>query len=412
MKILIVSQYFWPENFRINDLSTGLQEKGHEVTVLTGLPNYPGGKLFKGYSFVSPLEENFHGVRIIRVPLIPRGSGRSIRLALNYISFALVSSLLAPIRCRDKFDIVFIFEPSPITVCFPAVMIKHLRKIPLFLWVQDLWPESLSATGAITSKSVLDKVERMVSFLYSKIDCILVSSQAYIPSVMKLSPPGHRIEYFPQFVESLYQPVKLPVEAHERSHLPSGFIVMFAGNIGVAQDFDTILSAAERIRHYGDIHWVIVGDGRNKGWVEEEIESRQLKATFHLLGQFPLDTMPHYFSLADVMLVTLKDDPIFALTVPGKIQSYLACAKPVISVLNGEGGRIIEESRSGYACKAGDAEGLADAVLRMYALAPDERLNMGLAGRAYFEIHFEREMLLDRLEAWMQNAVNRTGAIP
>lgn len=412
MKVLIVSQYFWPENFRINDLAMGLKEKGYEVTVLTGVPNYPGGNLFKGYTYLSPCEESYQGIRIIRVPLIPRGSGRSIRLALNYVSFALIASLLVPFRCRSDYDIVFIFEPSPITVCFPAVVVKCLKKIPLFLWVQDLWPESLSATGAITSKSILDKMERMVRFLYSKIDCILVSSQAYIPSVRNLSPPGRRIEYYPQFVESLYQPVQLPVDAHERRLLPNGFIVMFAGNIGVAQDFDTILSAAQRIRHYSDIHWVILGDGRNREWVETEIESRQLTSTVHLLGQFPLDAMPRYFSLADVMLVTLKDDPIFSLTVPGKIQSYLACAKPVISVLNGEGGRIIEESQAGYACKAGDAEGLADAVLRMYALTPAERLKMGDAGRAYYEIHFEREMLLDRLDGWMLNAVKQTGAIP
>src|SRR5690349_8507872 len=183
MKILIVSQYFWPESFRINDLALGLKERGHNVTVLTGMPNYPSGRLFSGYAMFSPTKEIFEGIPILRVPLIPRGSKGRWRLALNYISFALCASLLAPLRCKGPFDIIFVFEPSPVTVGIPALVLKKLMQAPIVFWVQDLWPESLSATGAVKSQRVLQWVANLVGYIYRRCDCILVQSEGFIPYV-------------------------------------------------------------------------------------------------------------------------------------------------------------------------------------------------------------------------------------
>ena len=333
MKILIVSQYFWPENFRINDLAIGLQEKGHHVTVLTGQPNYPTGKFFPGYGFWKKRREDYQGIDVRRVPLVARGNGGAWRLMGNYFSFALFACLLGPVMCRGKVDRILVYEPSPITVGLPALLLKKVKRAPLFFWVQDLWPDSLSATGAIRSAWILKLVEYLVRVIYCGCDRILVQSRAFCLPIVNLGITPDRILYFPNSAEKLYHPVVLQPNAKEHTQMPNGFRVMFAGNIGKAQDFETILGAAEHTQSHPDIHWVILGDGRMFSWVGDQVKRRGLTKTVHLLGRHPVEAMPRYFSLANVMLVTLRRDPIFALTIPAKVQSYLACAKPLIAAL-------------------------------------------------------------------------------
>lgn len=402
IKIVIVTQYFWPEYFPINDLALGLLERGHQVTVFTGIPNYPDGRFFSGYGFFENTRQDYHGVRVIRAPLLPRGKGGRLRLAINYFSFALSGSILAPFLCRGTYDVIFVYEPSPITVGLPALVLKRLKSAPVFFWMQDLWPASLSATGAVNSKRILKMVEGLVRFIYRGCDRILVQSRAFSAQVENLGVSSERILYYPNSAEELYQPIKLDAAAPERSVMPAGFRIMFAGNIGAAQDFATILGAAEKLRNYSDIHWVILGGGRMRPWVENEVRQRGLTETVHLLGRHPAEAMPRYFSLADVLLVTLRREPIFSLTIPSKVQSYLACAKPVIAGLEGEGARVIEEAGAGIACPAEDPGALSAAALAMYSMSETERETMGLRGRDYFEKHFERTMLLERLEEWMK----------
>ncbi|MBU0533491.1 MAG: glycosyltransferase family 4 protein [Candidatus Omnitrophica bacterium] len=398
MKILVLTQYFWPENFRINDLTAGLVEKGYEVTVLTGIPNYPDGKFFPGYGIFKNLRQSYRGAEIIRVPLVSRGRSNKIRLLINYLSFAFYASILAPIICRQRYDVIFVYEPSPITVGLPAIILKKIKSAPIFFWVQDLWPESLSATGAVHSSFIIKYVKKLVQFIYHRCDLILVQSKAFIPSIKSLGVNAARISYFPNSAEEFYSPVKLEANSEERKVMPKGFIIMFAGNIGTAQDFSTIISAAERIRDYKEIHWIIIGDGRKRLWVEEEIAKRNLSANFSLLGRHPAEKMPRYFALADVMLATLKNEEIFSFTIPAKVQSYLACAKPIIASLAGEGARIIEESGAGFSCEPENPEALAQLALKMYHMKADERRAMGLKGREYFENNFERSKLIDQLD--------------
>lgn len=402
MKVLIVSQYFWPENFRINDLAAGLVERGYEVTVLTGIPNYPDGKFFSGYGFFKNLREVFKGVKIIRVPLIPRGDSSGKRLALNYLSFATIASIFAPVFLRQKYDLIFVCQLSPVTVGIPAIVLKKLLRIPIVFWIQDLWPESLAATGAIRSKRVLDSVNTLVRFIYRHCDKVLIQSPAFAPLIESQGVRPERIVYFPNSVEKLYTPIPQDSSLEGMAELPIGFRIMFAGNIGAAQDFPTILAAAEKLRDYQDIHWVILGDGRARSWLEEEILKLELKDNVHLLGRLPMESMPYYFSLADVMLVTLKNDPIFSLTIPSKIQSYLACEKPIIAALDGEGGRVVVDSGAGFASPPEDVDALAASVLTLYRLPKEEREAMGRRGKEYCEKNFEREMLIDRLEGWMR----------
>lgn len=407
MKVLIVTQYFWPESFRINDLALGLRDRGHEVTVYTGKPNYPEGRFFDGYGFFGRSQEDFEGVRVLRVPLLPRGRGGPVRLFLNFLSFALIASALAPFRCRGGYDAILVYEPSPVTVGLPAVVLKWFRGAPLLFWAQDLWPETLSATGAVRSQAVLALVDRLVRFIYRRCDLLLVQSRAFAPHVQAQGVPADRVRYFPNSAEALYQPAAVGPEAPERKLLPEGFRVLFAGNIGAAQDFETIVAAAERLRDERGIHWVILGDGRMQPWVQSEIERRKLGATVHLLGRHPVESMPRFFALADALLVTLRNEPIFSLTIPTKIQSYLACGRPLVAALDGEGARVVQESGAGLAVGAGDAAALADAVLGLQRMPAAAREAMGRSGRRYFEQHFEREMLLTRLEQWMAEVGNR-----
>ncbi len=402
MNILIVTQYFWPEDFRINDLSLGLLEKGHRVTVYTGIPNYPMGRFFPGYSFFKNLTQTYRGVKILRVPLVPRGNGKGFRLAINYLSFALLGSIMAIGRCRAEYDLIFVYEPSPITVGLPAIILRKLKKAPIMFWVQDLWPESVTAAGAVRSKKILRLLEYLVSFIYKRCDRILVTSLAYFRPIKSVVKYPDRVLYFPQTSEELYRPFTIKPKASEQARMPEGFLVMFAGNIGAAQDFETILSAAENLKHHQDIKWIIVGDGRMRPWVEDQVRQRALGKTIYLLGRHPVEAMPGFFSAADLLLVTLKREPIFALTIPAKVQSYLACGKPIVGALDGEGARIIEEAGAGITCQAEDPSGLAEAVLTIYRMSEAERRGMGMRGRTYYERHFDRSMLLDRLDGWMR----------
>jgi colanic acid biosynthesis glycosyl transferase WcaI len=400
MNILIVTQYFWPETFRINDLAKGLVERGHQVTVLTGIPNYPDGNIFQGYGLFKNLRQDYHGAKVVRVPLVPRGKGGGLRLALNFLSFALCSSILAPFICRDKYDIIFVYEPSPITVGLPALVLKKIKSAPVFFWVQDLWPESLSATGAISNTRILKLVGRLVRFIYAGCDKLLIQSPAFAPLVEAQGVHPDKIVYFPNSVENIFDPTDLS-EKDLGCVLPKGFRIVFAGNIGAAQDFETILSSAEKLKAYPDIQWIILGDGRRSEWVREQVALRGLTDTVHLMGRYPLDAMNGFFAQADAMLVTLRQDPIFSTTIPSKIQSYMACGKPIIAGLDGEGARLVANSGSGLASPAEDSQALAQSVLSMYRMSEDQRTEMGRHGRKYCEKNFDRDMLLDRLEGWM-----------
>lgn len=401
MKILILSQHFWPEEFLINDFALGLRDRGHAVEVLTGLPNYPSGKFFPGYGWGGPYRDNFQGIPVWRSPLIPRGNASGWRLALNYFSFAFLACMRGWLACHRPFDVILVFEVSPVTVGIPARAMKALTGAKLFFWVQDLWPESLSATGAIHSRHILNWVGKLTRWIYRGCDRILIQSQGFRESVLKYGAERDRIRYLPNFAEHLYQPVALPADAPEHALLPPGFRVMFAGNIGKSQDFETILAAAELTRTQPNIHWMVLGDGRQRAWVESEIQRRHL-ANIHMLGRFPKERMPAFFSLADVMLVSLKREPIFALTIPAKIQAYLACGKAILASLDGEGARIIKEAQAGVTVSAESPPELAEAVRRLAALGPEPLRAMGRNARNYYETHFARSHLLDEFEIWLQ----------
>jgi len=399
VKILIISQYFKPENFRINDLAEQLIEKKHKVTVLTGLPNYPKGKLFKGYNFFSFGRYYENRLSIIRVPIIPRFSSKGWQLFLNYFSFALSASLISPFISK-KYDLIFVYEPSPFTVGIPAVLIKKFIKKPIIFWVQDLWPESLEAAGKIKSPVVIYLISKMVRWIYKNCDVVLVQSKGFINSVINSGAMKEKIIYIPNWAENEYILTPKNTNFDNLDFPKNGFKVLFAGNLGAAQSLNTIIKAAVTLKN-SEINWIIVGDGRYKKYLMENINDNSLQDKFFFIDQQPLSNMSNLFSSSDVLLVTLLKKHIFSLTVPGKIQSYMASGKPIVAAIDGEGFNIINNSKSGIAVKAEDHESLANAILNMSKMNKSDLDNMGKMGFKYYQDNFNRESLIQKIEKIM-----------
>jgi glycosyltransferase involved in cell wall biosynthesis len=404
MRVLIVSQYFWPESFLINEIAKTLQDKGVEVEVLTGKPNYPRGEIFPGYRAWGCRREIYQGININRIPLLARGGG-GWRLALNYLSFVISGLIFAPWMLRNKkYDVIFVYAPSPILQAIPAIFIGWLKNCPVTLSVQDLWPESLSATGHVQNRGLLKFVEQVVRFIYRHVDLLLVQSMAFEAPVRALASKTP-IVYYPNSVDDTFtSPVtgKIPYV----TGLDEVFSVMFAGNIGMAQAVDVIVEAASLLIEYTDIHFVILGDGSSREWMLKELRQRGL-TNLHLPGKFPVETMPGFMQKASALLVTLADRPIFAATVPSKVQAYMAAGRPIIACLNGEGARLVVEAEAGLAAPAEVPDALAAAILQLYTASPEERERMGANGRSYYQKHFNHNELIDQLIRHLQSACDR-----
>ena len=395
MRLLGVSQYFWPESFRINDLVRSLAKKGHTVEILTGKPNYPEGIIYPGYRSWGCQVEAWQGMKIYRVPIAARGSRSGIRLALNYLSFVVSGLVFAPWMLRKKkYDVIFIDAPSPIFQAIPASFLGWLKRCPVALWVQDLWPESAQATGYIRSAWALKLLESLVRFVYRHVDLLLVPSRAFQSPVAAFA-RGKTIVYHPNSVEAgFYSPPVMTLP--DIPGLTDNFSVLFAGNVGVGQAVEVIVDAAEKLRSYPDIHFIVLGKGSRWDWLREQAEVRGL-TNLQLAGQHPVETMPGLMRQASALLVTLADQPIFAATVPNKVQAYMAVGRPIVACLNGEGARLVHEANAGVVVPAEDATALANAVLQLYAMSAEEREKIGQNGRAYYKEHFDYDRLTERL---------------
>lgn len=396
MKILIVTQYYFPESFKSNDLSFELQKRGHEVTVLTGLPNYPEGKMYDGYGVFKNRKQEINGVKVIRSLLLLRGKGGGIRLFLNYFSFAFFASIKAFfLNFGNKYDAVIVHEPSPITQFYPALLLKKLQNAPVYFWVMDLWPESLEIAGGVKNKFILNFFKKMVITFYKNSEKILITSKGFKNSIVEKGDFENKLEYFPNWAEDSISEgdQNFPVP-----DLPVGFKVMFAGNVGEAQDMESIMNSALALKNHSEIKFIIVGDGRKMPFVQDFIEKNNLQKTVFTVGRFPVEAMASFFAKADVMLVSLKDDKIFNLTVPAKVQAYMSASKPIVAMLNGEGAEIIEEAKCGLAAPAGDSNKLAETILKMASLPKEELLQMGENSRNFFQANYQLSTCIDNLE--------------
>jgi glycosyltransferase involved in cell wall biosynthesis len=402
MNVLVITQYFRPESFRINEVVESLQRTGCRISVLTGQPNYPDGRIYAGYRAWG-VGRNLRdsGVPVHRVPVIARGAGGAWRLAANYLSFVVSASLLGPWLLRgQRFDVILVYGMSPILQAVPGVVLKRLKRAALITWVQDLWPQSLEVTGFVHNRWLLNRVASVVRWIYRHNNLLLVQSQAFVPIVQAMA-GGVAVQYLPNPGELSFDQAFPP--GSPAVTLKPGFNVVFAGNLGTVQALDTVLDAAALLLADTGINIVLLGSGSRADWLMQEVARRNL-GNVQFPGRVPPEAMPGILAQASALLVTLVRDPTMSQTIPSKVQAYLAAGRPIIASLDGEGARVVEESGAGIVCSTGDSSALAQAVLRLRAMSEPDRERMGAAGRGYYRQHFDPSRLAQELVGFLAGA--------
>ncbi|MGM9562200.1 MAG: glycosyltransferase family 4 protein [Phascolarctobacterium sp.] len=396
MKILVVCQYYYPEPFRISDICEELVKLGHEVTVLTGVPNYPEGVVYEGYQNGEHRDEIINGVHVIRSYTIPRKKGSLYRL-LNYYSYAISSSLkvlLNRVKPTNggKFDIVFVNQLSPVMMAYAGMLYSWKHRKKLLLYCLDLWPESLAA-GGIKQNSIVYKLFNKISgHIYKSCDHIMVTSYSFIDYLSKkYHIDEENISYLPQYAEDIFNDIE------DTRHKDNEKInLVFAGNIGKVQSVQTIIEAAEILRENERILFHIVGGGTDLARLQAMVEQKGLTNVI-FYGRRPIEEMPKFYAMADAMLVTLARDPLLSLTLPGKVQSYMAAGKPIIGAIDGETSYIIKTSKSGYVSASGDAKALADNITEFCKLSPFGKTLLGDNARRYYDDKFTKSEFIAKL---------------
>ena len=446
-KILVVCQYFYPEQFRINDICAEWVKRGYDVTVLTGIPNYPQGKFYDGYSWFKRRRETWNGVKVIRIPLIPRGHN-SIGLVLNYYSFPFFG-FFWNLFTKVKADYVFMFETSPMTQCKIGVRYAKKHKVPLYLYVQDLWPENVEIVTGIHNPLVIRPIDRMVDKIYKACDEIFVTSPSFVEAVVgrRVPVPRKKVHYWPQYAEEFYRVVDrdeaaqrlgaekqltaeaadgtksgaaanagLTGNAESRANVgltelvrdDGSFKIAFTGNIGYAQGLDILPKAAALLRD-ANVKFVVVGDGRYKEKLLSEISEAGIADKFIMIGRQPAEKIPDILALCDAAFISFMDTELFTWTIPAKLQSYMACGMPIIAAAKGETERVVKEADCGVCVDIGNAKALAEAIKAIIkdvgarnSSFADYKAKYGANARRYFEAHFDKKKLLDEFDKYLK----------
>ena len=389
MRVLIWTQYFWPENFHINAVARYLHLNEHdlEVTILTGKPNYPKGRIFSGYEAAGIQREAFHGCEIVRIPLAERGGGSGSELALNYLSFILSGYLYAPFALLGKkYDIIFVYAPSPLLQALPAISFAWLKRVPLVLWVQDLWPDALQGTGFIKNRCLLWLTGLVVNYIYRFSESILIQSEGFRAAVERRGVAREKIRYHPNSAEDIQAEAEAAQDMELANAIRKDFSVVFAGNIGKAQSCETIVAAAKLLQDVPRIKFYLAGKGSMAESVSRDIAAGGL-GNVTMAGEIAPKDIPAIYAASSALLLTLRNDPALSATVPSKLQGYLAAGKPIIASSSGESANEIIRANAGLTCSPENAEELAKAVLRLYRMSPEARTNLGENARRYFFSH-------------------------
>lgn len=395
MKILIISQYFYPENFRINDLALELKNRGHKITVLTGLPNYPKGEYFDGYDDKKNCDEIWNDILIYRCKLRPRKTG-SVNLIKNYLSFVIEANKKLKELENQDFDLIYVFEVSPITVALPAIKFKKKKKIPIVINIQDLWPENIIAVTGITNFIVIGLVNKMVNYIYKHCDLILTASPSFVDKIRDRIKNKDKVAYWPQY--SIVSKTNEDVSLYNKDF----FNIVFTGNIGEAQGIDLAIEAANILKNE-KICWHFVGDGRNRKKLEKMVKEYNIDERVIFHGFHPEKEIPKYLKDADAALLILKPNPIFEMTIPAKLQTYLACGVPILGCVSGEGKRIIEESNAGIVSDEISVEALVKACQKFINLNSNDLNTYKDKAFQYGDDNFNKNNLILDLEKYMEN---------
>lgn len=404
MRILILSQWYLPEPAHLlYQLAESLQAAGHEVTVLTGFPNYPSGKLYPGYRLKWFQREKINGIPVIRVPLYPNHGKSGIRRVLNYLSFAVSAALLGP-WLIPQVDVIHVYHP-PATVGWPAWLLSRLRRVPFTYNIQDLWPETLAATGMLHNRTLLGIVGWFASWVCRKASAIHVISPGFRENLLGKGVPARKIHVISNWVDSqAYRPVPPDPQLAGQLGLAGRFNVMFAGNMGAAQGLDTVLDAAGLLSDLPDAQFVLVGDGADLARLKTIAQQRNLE-NVKFLGRYPIEEMPRLYALADVLLVHLCDDPLFRITIPHKVFACMASGKPVLAAITGEAADIVQSARAGLHCPPSDFRAMADRVRKFHAMPPAQRQEMADDGRRTMIKSYGREYLVGKVAAMVESVV-------
>tara|TARA_X000001036_G_scaffold173041_1_gene163713 strand:- start:20101 stop:21351 length:1251 start_codon:yes stop_codon:yes gene_type:complete len=403
--ILLVSPLYNPEMIRINDLVDYLVKKNNKVTVLCPIPNYPQGKYYKNYGIFKKRYEKNDNLTIVRVLVYPRKNGSKINLFMNYFTFIIFSIIPATILSLKKFDLVLVNQLSPITVAIPGIIVKKIKKIPMIMWVTDLWPESVKDSGNLKSDFIPNLILPIVRYIYKNCDKILVTSKGFTESINKKT-KNKEIMYMPQWGEEIFTKKNNNDFIYEPMEKIKDFKILFAGNIGVAQDIDSVINAMNEIKTQ-KVHLVILGDGRAKKDILKKIKAMNLESKVSLFGSFPLDTMPYFFNQADALLISLKKSDIFSRTIPGKTQAYMPSGKPILTNADGEISKIINEAQCGLTANSGDYKTLSKNIIKLSTISKLQLKSMGNNGKEYYNKHFRRKVVLNNFEELICNTIDQ-----
>jgi glycosyltransferase involved in cell wall biosynthesis len=397
--ILIIAQYFYPEQFRINDISTEWVKRGYKVTVITGIPNYPQGKYYDGYGLLKKRKETYNGIEIIRLPLIPRGNN-AIMLVLNYLSFV-VSGFFWKSFTKIKADYVFIFEVSPMTQALPGVWYANMREIPCYLYVTDLWPENVEIVAGITNKKILNTIGVMVDYIYKRCDRIFTSSESFIQAIVERGIDKNKLEFWPQYAEDYYKPVSKSNLSISEIPQDGIFNIIFAGNVGYAQGLEILPATAKILKETNTkVRFNIIGDGRFKETLKENVEDSQVSDYFNFIDKQPATRIPEFMAVSNATLISLSKSKVFSITLPAKTQSCLACGIPIIVSADGEIQKVINKSHAGVCSDAGDAKGLAENIKKLVSMSAEEYKLMAQNAVDYYHKNYDKKTLLSRMDKW------------
>lgn len=403
-RVLIVCQHFWPENFRINDIATYLsEEKNCDVDVLCGLPNYPRGKLFDGYSLFKNRRQQYNGISIERVPEIPRGNNSNFRIFVNYLSFPFFSLFYIPKYLFRRYDKILIYQLSPVMMSIFGIILGKIKRTQTTMYVLDLWPENLFSVLKVRSKFLKRIATSLSHWHYRRVDKLVALSKKMRDQLLAVTgKQPSSVTILPQTSEKIYETSIRDDKLAKK--FKGTFNIVFAGNISPAQSFETILEAAVLLKDSGvkDVSWIIVGDGMSKKWLESEVKARDLGDFFYFEGQKPIEDMPRYTYIADIFVGCLVKSQLLEATIPAKVMSYMASGKPSALAMDGEVKELINKrSRSGYVTSTQDSKALYGSIRKLYDMSNAERSAIGNRGKKYYIKHFERDVILGKLHNFL-----------
>lgn len=415
--ILIISQYFYPETFRINDMACEWVKRGYKVTVLTGIPNYPMGKYYEGYDRKHKTRETWNDVNIIRIPLIARGNSsnkllNALGMAANYFSFVYSGRKWVKSKEAEQLhvDLVYTFEVSPMTQAKIGVWFKKRYGVPHYLYVTDLWPENVESVTGIHNSLIINPIQRMVDNIYKNTDYIFTCSKSFIPRIEKRGVSKDKIEYWPQYAEEFYRPLQ-----PEGDLIPKDGVInfVFAGSVGYAQGLDILVKAAEKLKLDSVfIRFNIIGDGRYLDTLQNCIKTSNVGDYFNFIPRRPAEEISNYIAFADALLITLAKNDVFAITLPAKVQSCFACGKPIIVSADGEAQLAVNEAKAGMCSDAEDVEGFVMNIKAFIGMSQEQRNELSRNALEYAMAHFDKKKQMDRLdEVFAQGGIQRNVCI-